>query len=644
MSKLEKKKFRNIINWMISMEDQNLFKTMDSLNQLDNLDQNINFFLKYKFNEENKIPDFIIKEQEDIKLKIKNNKNKVINFLAPTSFGKSKILLEIIKETDGNKMIICPTIALCNEYYIKIQENKILDIKVFTPEKANLFLIINPNFKFEVVVFDEFYEAVSRERRMSFTNCLKTVNELAKKIILISPYGAEISNFIESLKIYNKNEIFEISSSVSATSRIINLFEFDQNKKYIHKKYFQKTATEYISGFEVNEEVNKNNLDKAEWKHKIIFDNFGNEEEVIIYTSVANIIKFSNFLIKNSDIVNEINESFFVKIILEYLENNYPKMFLYDLIKRGYAYHHGKMDAFLRFMIEMAFQKKELKWILCTRTLSKGVNLDPRHLIIESTKRMPNEDNSSFSIEMQNMFGRTGRLTTNKYIGNLYLFLEKKGKKTNEIKNILNKNVKNEVIFEEIKKEIDKADYKSTSLYFEYNKNEIFLNWNLESKYIAILKKFLLREEKIDINDASDLDAFLINFFKIEWNKSFNNRISYIYYYFNNWNYSSIYKKELQNKLNENKINDELLSGIIDKYETSIGYHLKKILFLFAEIMFKKNIIIKDEYIKIIKSDYKIDENNFPDSFNKALASNLITEEKLNEIINKISKRDNNEK
>jgi hypothetical protein len=60
--------------------------------------------------------------------------------------------------------------------------------------------------------------------------------------------------------------------------------------------------------------------------------------------------------------------------------------------------------------------------------------------------------------------------------------------------------------------------------------------------------------------------------------------------------------------------------------------------------MFKKNIITKDEYIKIIKSDSKIDENNFPDSFNKALTSNLITEEKLNEIINKISKRDNNEK
>jgi hypothetical protein len=129
---------------------------------------------------------------------------------------------------------------------------------------------------------------------------------------------------------------------------------------------------------------------------------------------------------------------------------------------------------------------------------------------------MSNEDNSSFSIEMQNMFGRTGRLTTNKYIGNLYLFVEKKGKKTNEIKNILNKNVKNEVIFEEIKKEIDKVDYKSTSLYFEYNRNEIFLNLNLESKYIDILKKFLLREEKIDINDASDLDTFLINFFKIE--------------------------------------------------------------------------------------------------------------------------------
>lgn len=248
----------------MSMDDKNLFKIMDGTNQLTNLNENIDFFLKHKFEGENKIPKFIIEEQENIKKQIKESNKKIINFLAPTSFGKSKILLDILRDISDKKVIICPTLALCNEYYIKINEMKIENIYVFTPEKANTFLSLNPLINFDIFVFDEFYEAIPLERRTAFINCLTTANIKSKKIILISPYGAKLSNFIESLNIFDKNEIFEISTKTSATSRIINLFEFETNKKYIHKKYFQGVLIENMAGFEIDEHTNYEKKEKKE--------------------------------------------------------------------------------------------------------------------------------------------------------------------------------------------------------------------------------------------------------------------------------------------------------------------------------------------------------------------------------------------
>lgn len=248
---------------MITMDDRNLFNIMQSIDKLNDIDENTEFFLNHKFKGENKIPDFILKEQEEIKYQIDSSNQKVINFMAPTSFGKSKILLDIIEKSEGNKIIISPTLSLCNEYDIKIRENKISNTYILTPEKANLFLTLNPNLKFKIVVFDEFYEAASIERSGSFTNCLKTLYNISKKIILISPYGFNISSFIESFNFIEKKDITEISTNTSATSRIVNSFEFDSNKSYKYKKYFQMSQ-ENISGFEIDKIFNSDEIKKEE--------------------------------------------------------------------------------------------------------------------------------------------------------------------------------------------------------------------------------------------------------------------------------------------------------------------------------------------------------------------------------------------
>ena len=647
MSQLKEKKFNNIINWIVTMDDSHLFEIMNKTDQLKHINKNIDFFLKYKFQQVNDIPDYIIQEQNDIKSKINKSKSKVINFMAPTSFGKSTILLDIISENSMNKMIVCPTLALCNEYYIKIQKRKIeKNVYIFTPEKANIFLALNDDIKFDKVIFDEFYEATSPDRRGSFIACLKKLNTLSEKIILISPIGAKITKFINSLGIVSPNEIMEVNSNVSATSRIINLLEFETNKKYNHYKYFQEVSSQDINGFRINETLNTKNVKKY-WKNEIIFNIFKEKKETMIYTSYENIIRFSKILIKKNNPGKYQEEGFFTKIILEYLEKNFPETLLYELIKRGYAYHHGKMDDFLRFMIEQAFEQKEIKWILCTRTLSKGVNLDPKYLVIENTARQKNENEANFSIDMTNMFGRTGRLTSKKFIGNLYLIVDKKSRKVEEFKKMISNNEKEEIYFEEIKNNIKRIDYKTTSLYFEHNKDKIPFNSNVSEEDLAILKLFILRKDgKIELNEVSKLEIFINNFFKIDWNKTFNDRKQYIFCFFNNFGFSNIYKNKLKiNKKINNKYfetNDHLLKSIIEKYNTFIGYHFMKILMTFAEIMYKNNYLTNEEYFEALRGDKGNVKNDFPDAFKKALKEELITEDEACKIINKVM--ENNEK
>ena len=55
-----------------------------------------------------KIPGYLISEQEKIKKQINESKDKWISFSAPTSFGKTKILIDLLKNSVGTKIIISP--------------------------------------------------------------------------------------------------------------------------------------------------------------------------------------------------------------------------------------------------------------------------------------------------------------------------------------------------------------------------------------------------------------------------------------------------------------------------------------------------------------------------------------------------------
>lgn len=93
-----------------------------------------------------------------------------------------------------------------------------------------------------------------------------------------------------------------------------------------------------------------------------------------------------------------------VKLCSEILGDSH---LLTKCLRKGVAYHHGRVPQILRNMIEDAFRVGVLKILIATNTLAQGVNLPIKTLIVHSVHR---GENRKVPIrDYWNICGRTGR-------------------------------------------------------------------------------------------------------------------------------------------------------------------------------------------------------------------------------------------
>lgn len=86
-------------------------------------------------------------------------------------------------------------------------------------------------------------------------------------------------------------------------------------------------------------------------------------------------------------------------------------------IQEGFAYHHGQMPQDLRELIEMLIAKKSLQLIVCTKTLSEGVNMPIKTAILANVTN-PADGTFKHSLELRdlkNIVGRVGRAGKESY-------------------------------------------------------------------------------------------------------------------------------------------------------------------------------------------------------------------------------------
>ncbi len=340
-------------------------------------------------------PNIILNKYQVEILNILKNNNLFLS--APTSFGKTFLMLEFIKRNKhklNNIIFIIPTLALMNELLKKVyslfsdeynicinssEEFNEKNIFVFVPERSDQeFLNKMTELEIDFLVFDEIYKLqASNSREIKTDDRLIYMNKVyldlvkkSKKVALLGPY--------------------------------INNVSFDKTKLDIVKYY-----TNYLPVYNKMTVLRDNQtwLDYIKLEHQLIY-----------FSSPNSIYKNINLIIEKIP-----ENQYYIKRYskeIKYLEETISKdWYVIELLKRGIGIHHGKTPMFLRKFYENEYNDNQIKILLCTNTLMEGINTPTNSLIVV--------DDPKSAFKLNNLIGRVGRLNIkNPTIGEIIISSE----------------------------------------------------------------------------------------------------------------------------------------------------------------------------------------------------------------------------
>lgn len=369
--------------------------------------------------------DVMTKDQKEVLSLFKKNKRFVLS--APTSFGKTKLLEEIISNAEYKHVaIIVPTNALLSENYHRLKSNDLISgiyeiiyssrirpsfnfdrkiIFVLTPEKL-LNLLDEHQLVFDFFVFDEFYK-ISKE----FESDEKGDYDRRYKVFQYALY-----RLLQNPK-----------SDFYLTGPYIDKFSdnFLQKEKAVFKEYKTEIVQKqiYIGKEDIDDLLNARLVqDKKKSTQRILDKLLEKEQQNLIYVPTQemaeNLAKhYSAHLSKKATKTNNEVLKNFLTHISEHIS---PEWNLVDALKNGTAFHHGGVPRYVQTEIIELFNEGVIHSLFCTSTLAEGVNTSAKNVVIYDPKK---STTPLRTFDRKNIEGRSGRFRRH-FIGNVF-YLEK---------------------------------------------------------------------------------------------------------------------------------------------------------------------------------------------------------------------------
>ncbi|XRG80730.1 DEAD/DEAH box helicase [Rossellomorea sp. GAMAL-10_SWC] len=388
------------------------------------------------------------KFQKEIIDTYQNIESKKMFVSAPTSFGKTFLIREIIfrnKERYSNILLIFPTISLLNEnvdnfqefvrkydLHYKVISNTHMEIQsgnnifILTPERVLKIMNDFPEIEFDFFFMDEIYKIdnffetndedetyAEDERDKVFRIVLYLLSKSVKEFYLAGPYinlenlGGGLVNFL------NKNEVtpFQIDTEFVNKIHIKSWSSQIYLEDNIKIKYGNaKTKIEkLLTIIQLIEERNYGaTIVYAESKQKV--------------TSLAR-----ECLILFEPIENQSLE---LKMFVDHLSKRYSVLFknkpthvywtIIELLKRGIGVHHGAFPKYIQNAILEFFNGGELKTLFSTTSITEGVNTKAKNIIFYGTSK---GRKTLKTFDIKNINGRAGRYYHH-FVGRIF-YLEK---------------------------------------------------------------------------------------------------------------------------------------------------------------------------------------------------------------------------
>lgn len=430
-------------------------------------------------------------EQIRVKNLLDSDKNVIVS--APTSFGKSLLIEELVAEKKYNNIVIIqPTLALLDETRKKLKKydtNYHIIVRTSqepSSDKSNLFLLTAERVmeyidipSIDLLVIDEFYK-LSAKRDDERSDVLNNA-------------------FYFLLKRDNP-KFYLIGPNID---RISDGFEEKYNAEFYKTEYslVEQLVTEMYSpefGDKLQKKINK--------EHALfnLLLSLKNEQTMIYCSSPSKARYLAKEFLKFGK--ESIPKSSYEVSLVEWIQKNvHKKWILLECLNYGIAFHDGALQKHISSSVIKYFNDKKLKFLFCTSTIIEGVNTSAKNIIIFDKKKGGTKKTDIIDFfDYSNIKGRAGRMMIH-YIGKVYNFNEpftKNDELVVDIPFFEQKPIKDEVLIH-----LDQEDIldKSTSQYDKINNlypNEKFLlknNGVLVDGQIRILNK--LRQDIINNPD-----------------------------------------------------------------------------------------------------------------------------------------------
>lgn len=352
---------------------------------------------------------------------------------APTSAGKSFLVIEHMCRTIEQAQTFCavyvaPTRALLSEVYGTIQKRLSADpsirvstvptidpnhptrqVFILTQERLQVLLAVS-NIVFDLVVVDEAQNLSDGARGMILQECLEQAFDRAPgtRLVLLAP-GAQ--GFEDVARVIG---LKALEPAVSLLPSVI------QNRILVSKANEPKTLNLRLltaSGPATMGVLrSKRGFDTPATRLAAVALELGATGGSLVYATGpkdAENVALQLFQDSRPLDLAQLNE------LADFIERHiHPEYDLAKLVRRGVAFHYGRMPSLLRESIEGAFKNSALRFLACTTTLFQGVNLPARNVFIDTPTRGVNAKLDPAAL--WNFAGRAGRMKAD-IVGNVFL-------------------------------------------------------------------------------------------------------------------------------------------------------------------------------------------------------------------------------
>lgn len=352
---------------------------------------------------------YMSEQQLEVSNFFAQNNFETISVVAPTSYGKTELILSLLNNKDKNICIITPTKSLLAQTKIRIINEKINWIKkvvvqpemysgeeenivaVLTQERLLRLLKMHPALNFDFAIIDEAHSLLSDDDRNRL---------LAEVILILEKRNPEIAFKFLTPFLGDSNNLRIKFTDIGISEYKVTEY-IKSEKFYIFDERGTKTLKFYDQFINEFYQIGKFELNMYQFVTR-----FRGEKNIIYFNKPKDIEMFSAKFMENKQTLQNGEIERVCSNLKEFI---HPQYQLLDCIKRGIVYHHGSVPDSVRIYMEHIFSiYPEIRYVVTSSTLLEGVNLAADKLfILDNRKGRGFLSPSNF----KNLIGRVNRFS-----------------------------------------------------------------------------------------------------------------------------------------------------------------------------------------------------------------------------------------